>query len=100
MDYLLYVDLQAVGVIKAKPEGTPLSGVEWQSAMCAEGLDEQERTIATASERLAAVRRLTDGLNAARAHQTGLRRSLLAAAFSGRLTGATFASDLEQEERL
>ena len=37
-DYLLYVDRRAVGVIEAKPEGTPLSGVEWQSAMYAEGL--------------------------------------------------------------
>lgn len=37
-DYLLYVDQRAVGVIEAKPEGTPLSGVEWQSAMYAEGL--------------------------------------------------------------
>ena len=37
-DYLLYVDKSAVGVIEAKPEGTPLSGVEWQSAMYAEGL--------------------------------------------------------------
>ena len=30
-DYLLYVDQTVVGVIEAKPEGTPLSGVEWQS---------------------------------------------------------------------
>lgn len=37
-DYLLYVDKRAVGVIEAKPEGTTLSGVEWQSAMYAEGL--------------------------------------------------------------
>ena len=37
-DYLLYIDKAAVGVIEAKPEGTPLSGVEWQSAMYAEGL--------------------------------------------------------------
>ncbi len=37
-DYLLYVDQRAVGVIEAKPVGTPLSGVEWQSAMYAEGL--------------------------------------------------------------
>ena len=37
-DYLLYVDQRVVGVIEAKPEGTPLSGVEWQSAMYAEGL--------------------------------------------------------------
>ena len=36
-DYLLYVDRRAVGVIEAKPEGVPLSGVEWQSAMYAEG---------------------------------------------------------------
>src|SRR5699024_8132661 len=37
-DYLLYVDQKAVGVIEAKPEGTTLSGVQWQSAMYAEGL--------------------------------------------------------------
>lgn len=30
-DYLLNVDLRAAGAIEAKPEGTPLSGVEWQS---------------------------------------------------------------------
>jgi len=37
-DYLLYVDQRAVGVIKAKPVGTPLTGVESQSAMYASGL--------------------------------------------------------------
>jgi type I restriction enzyme R subunit len=37
-DYLLYVDKQVVGVIEAKPEGTTLSGIEWQSAMYATGL--------------------------------------------------------------
>jgi type I restriction enzyme R subunit len=37
-DYLLYVDQRAVGVIEAKPQGMTLSGVEWQSAMYAEGL--------------------------------------------------------------
>jgi len=37
-DYLLYVDKKVVGVIEAKPEGTTLSGVEWQSAMYATGL--------------------------------------------------------------
>jgi len=42
-DYLLYVDKSAVGVIEAKPEGTPLSGVEWQSAMYAEGLPAEVR---------------------------------------------------------
>jgi len=38
VDYLLYVDQRAVGVVEAKPQGTPLSGVEWQSAIYAEGL--------------------------------------------------------------
>ncbi|MGH3843615.1 MAG: type I restriction-modification enzyme R subunit C-terminal domain-containing protein [Pseudonocardiaceae bacterium] len=37
-DYLLYIDKRAVGVIEAKPVGTPLSGVEWQSAKYAQGL--------------------------------------------------------------
>ncbi len=37
-DYLLYVDQHAVGVIEAKPVGSTLSGVEWQSASYAEGL--------------------------------------------------------------
>lgn len=37
-DYLLYVDKRVVGVIEAKPEGTTHSGVEWQSAMYANGL--------------------------------------------------------------
>lgn len=43
VDYLLYVDRQVVGVIEAKPVGTPLSGVEWQSAMYATGLPESHR---------------------------------------------------------
>jgi type I restriction enzyme, R subunit len=30
-DYVLFVDRRAVGVIEAKPAGTPLTGVEWQS---------------------------------------------------------------------
>jgi type I restriction enzyme, R subunit len=42
-DYLLYVDKQAVGVIEAKPAGSTLSGVEWQSAMYADGLPPQVR---------------------------------------------------------
>jgi type I restriction enzyme R subunit len=37
-DYLLYVQRRAVGVIEAKPEGTPLTGVQWQTAQYAEGL--------------------------------------------------------------
>ena len=42
-DYLLYVNGDVVGVIEAKPVGTTLSGVEWQSAMYAEGLPEAYR---------------------------------------------------------
>lgn len=43
VDYLLYVNKRVVGVIEAKPVGTPLSGVEWQSAMYAGGLPESHR---------------------------------------------------------
>ena len=31
-DYLLFVDHKAFGAVEAKPSGTPLAGVEWQSA--------------------------------------------------------------------
>src|SRR4051794_49826 len=49
-DYLLYVDQRVVGVIEAKPEGTPLSGVEWQSAMYAEGLPRDVRLAALTTD--------------------------------------------------
>ena len=49
-DYLIYVDQKAVGVIEAKPEGTPLSGVEWQSAMYAEGLPAEVRLKAVTTD--------------------------------------------------
>lgn len=53
VDYLLYVERHVVGVIEAKPEGTTLSGVEWQSAMYATGLPEPHRRRAvTAAYRL------------------------------------------------
>ena len=42
-DYLLYLDRRVVGVIEAKPVGTPLSGVEWQSAMYSAGLPAEVR---------------------------------------------------------
>jgi type I restriction enzyme R subunit len=42
-DYLLYVDRKVVGVIEAKPVGTTLTGVQWQSAMYAVGLPEAFR---------------------------------------------------------
>ncbi|SKJ84450.1 type III restriction enzyme, res subunit [Mycobacteroides abscessus subsp. bolletii] len=38
VDYLLYVDEKVVGVIEAKPQGTTLTGVEWQSSTYADGL--------------------------------------------------------------
>ena len=37
-DYLLFIDQKAVGAIEAKPSGTPLAGVEAQSAKYAAGL--------------------------------------------------------------
>lgn len=37
-DYLLFIDAKAVGAIEAKPSGTPLAGVESQSAKYAKGL--------------------------------------------------------------
>ena len=37
-DYLLFVDGKAVGAIEAKPSGTPLAGVEPQTAKYAAGL--------------------------------------------------------------
>ncbi|AOW89098.1 DEAD/DEAH box helicase [Streptomyces olivaceus] len=43
VDYLLYVEKKVVGVIEAKPQGTPLSGVEWQSTMYATGLPPDHR---------------------------------------------------------
>ena len=50
VDYVLYIDQAAVGVIEATPEGTPLSGVEWQSAMYAEGLPPDVRLAALAKD--------------------------------------------------
>ena len=38
VDYLLYVDGKAIGIIEAKPEGWTLHGVEEQSAKYTEGL--------------------------------------------------------------
>src|SRR5439155_15429273 len=38
VDYLLFVDRQAVGLVEAKPTGTTLTGVEEQSARYAAGL--------------------------------------------------------------
>jgi hypothetical protein len=57
-DYLLYVDRTIGGVIEAKPEGTPLSDVEWQSAMYATGLSapQQLRAVTTNIAHLSAKR--------------------------------------------
>jgi type I restriction enzyme R subunit len=43
VDYLLYAARKIVGVVEAKAEGTPLSGVEWQSAMYADGLSSSQQ---------------------------------------------------------
>jgi type I restriction enzyme, R subunit len=52
-DYVLYVDRRVVGVIEAKPKGTTLSGVEWQSARYAAGLPAEVRLMAlTLDDRL------------------------------------------------
>jgi type I restriction enzyme, R subunit len=45
-DYVLYVDQRVVGVIEAKPVGSTLSGVEWQSSRYAEGLPAEVRLAA------------------------------------------------------
>src|SRR5579872_3536749 len=37
-DYLLYADGRAIGVVEAKPEGHPLTGVEIQSGKYLDGL--------------------------------------------------------------
>ena len=42
-DYLLYIDKRVVGIIEAKPVGTALSEVQWQSTKYAEGLPEKMR---------------------------------------------------------
>jgi type I restriction enzyme R subunit len=41
VDYLLFVDGEAVGVLEAKKEGEALIGVEWQSARYVDGLPEE-----------------------------------------------------------
>ncbi len=41
VDYLLYVDRQAVGVVEAKPAGTTLTGVEVQGDRYARGLPDE-----------------------------------------------------------
>ena len=53
VDYLLYVDKKVVGVIEAKPEGTTLAGVEWQSTNYALGLpDDKRKRAVTVHDRL------------------------------------------------
>jgi type I restriction enzyme, R subunit len=38
VDYLLFVDRKAVGIIEAKPEGATLGGADWQSDKYLRGL--------------------------------------------------------------
>jgi len=42
-DYLLYVEKRLCGVIEAKPAGTPLTGVQWQTNRYAEGVPAEMR---------------------------------------------------------
>ena len=49
-DYVLYVDQRVVGVIEAKPDGTPLSGVEWQSSRYADGLPAEVKLAALTTD--------------------------------------------------
>ena len=44
VDYLLYVDGEAVGVIEAKKEGETLTGVAWQTAKYIDGLPDEVPT--------------------------------------------------------
>ena len=45
-DYLLYANGKAIGIVEAKPEGQPLSEVEWQSRKYAQGLLPEARATA------------------------------------------------------
>lgn len=58
---------------------------------------DQERIMSTAAERLDAVKVLEASIMRSEHHTAALRRSLLAAAFSGRLTGDCRADDRAQE---
>jgi type I restriction enzyme, R subunit len=46
-DYMLFVDRQAVGVVEAKKEGTPLSGVDTQSKKYLDGLPPHVQRVGT-----------------------------------------------------
>ncbi|MGI8795838.1 MAG: type I restriction-modification enzyme R subunit C-terminal domain-containing protein [Acidimicrobiia bacterium] len=46
-DYMLFVDREAVGAIEAKPDGTPLAGVEGQSRRYVEGVPDTIPAVAS-----------------------------------------------------
>lgn len=95
-DYLLYVDKKVVGVIEAKPEGTTLSGVEWQSAMYATGLPSDVRLKAiTVADRLPFV--FADQIEALETRRIALRQAVFAAAFEGQLTGRRADQEVIEE---
>lgn len=60
-------------------------------------LDEQERIVLEVRKHLGAVGRLQEGMADASLRSRALRRAVLAAAFSGRLTGAASDGDLIEE---
>src|SRR5437763_11817338 len=45
VDYLLFVDGQAVGVVEAKKEGETLTGVAWQTSKYVDGIPDDVPTI-------------------------------------------------------
>ena len=66
-DYMLFVDRKPVGVIEAKPAGTTLIGVEWQSAKYTAGLPDNlaaiMRPLPFAYESTGVETRFTNGLD-------------------------------------
>ena len=67
VDYLLFADGKAIGVVEAKAEGTPLTGVEPQSAKYVEGFPDQyqawRRPLCFAYESTGVETRFTNGLD-------------------------------------
>src|SRR5436309_10462865 len=68
VDYLLFVDSEAVGVLEAKKEGEPLTGVEWQNARYVDGLPDEiptpfERALPFAYESTGVETRFTNTLD-------------------------------------
>ncbi len=91
-DYLHYVDGNAAGVIKAKKEGSTLSGVEVQFGRYAHDLPdwgrplpplaEQERIASEVDRKMSLVRSVEDEVDANLKRGEALRQSVFASVFS------------------